>query len=117
VATTNPGSVLLTVRFALNSSAMTPEEEGRIRSEIGDVAAGAPQGVVVEGFTCDLGSEEFNHDLARRRVDAVAGVIRASAGGAPVRVEERAFGERHPVASNDTESGRRENRRVVVSRK
>ncbi|HQN09926.1 MAG TPA: hypothetical protein PK569_20355, partial [Thermoanaerobaculia bacterium] len=72
VATTNPASVLLTVQFGLNSAAMSPEEEVRIRSEVGDTAAKAPRGLVVEGFTCSLGTEEFNDDLARRRADAVA---------------------------------------------
>lgn len=116
-ATTDPSALLLTVRFELNSAAISPEEEGRIRSEIGDVAGKAPRGVLVEGFTCSLGTEEFNRDLARRRADAVVDVIRASIGGAPVQIEERAFGERHPVAPNDTENGRRENRRVIVSKK
>ncbi len=117
VATTNPTSVLLTVRFGLNSAAMSPEEEVRIRSEIGNVAARAPRGLVVEGFTCSLGPEEFNDDLARRRADAVATAIRSNAGGASVPIEQRSFGEEHPVSSNDTENGRRENRRVVVSAK
>jgi len=117
VATTNPASVLLTVQFGLNSAAMSPEEEVRIRSEVGDTAAKAPRGLVVEGFTCSLGTEEFNDDLARRRADAVAAVIRSNAGGVSIPIEQRSFGEEHPVASNNSANGRRENRRVVVSAK
>lgn len=117
VVTPNPESVLLTVRFELNSAAMSPEEEARIRSGVGDVAAKAPRGLVVEGFTCSLGTKEFNNDLARRRAHAVAAVLRSNAGGASIPIELRSFGEQHPVASNDTARGRSENRRVVVRAK
>jgi OOP family OmpA-OmpF porin len=81
------------------------------------IGAKASGGVLVEGFTCDLGPEQFNLELAQRRSASVARVIRESAGGEKLAVVERAFGESHPVVPNETGASRKENRRVVVSLK
>lgn len=116
-AATNPASAVLVVRFSLNSSEVTEDEAARIRTAMESIGAKASGGVLVEGFTCDLGPEQFNLELAQRRSASVARVIRESAGGEKLAVVERAFGESHPVVPNETGASRKENRRVVVSLK
>ena len=65
---------------------------------------------VIEGHTDNTWTEDYNMALSQRRADAVAAI--AAAAGAQVSTE--AFGESRPVASNDTASGRQQNRRVEI---
>ena len=116
-AAANPASAVLVVHFNLNSSEVTEGEAARIRTAMESIGAKAPGGVLVEGFTCDLGPEEFNLGLAQRRSASVARVIREAPGGENLKVVDRAFGESHPIVPNETGTSRKENRRVVVSLK
>ena len=67
----------------------------------------------VYGFTDSSGSDQYNLDLSNRRAIAV-GTVLANQG-----VDQRRFiitgrGEDDPIASNSTESGRSQNRRVEI---
>ncbi|HSY05601.1 MAG TPA: OmpA family protein [Steroidobacteraceae bacterium] len=69
--------------------------------------------VVIEGFTDSRGSDEYNDELSQRRADAVAHALMAR--GMPAD-DLRAVGrgKNFPVATNDTEAGRQQNRRVEI---
>jgi outer membrane protein OmpA-like peptidoglycan-associated protein len=69
--------------------------------------------VMVKGYTDSRGSEQYNLDLSRRRAEAVKNYLIAKRVG-PSRITAVGFGESFPVASNDTESGRQQNRRVEI---
>ncbi|PKN25889.1 MAG: flagellar motor protein MotB [Deltaproteobacteria bacterium HGW-Deltaproteobacteria-21] len=69
--------------------------------------------IMVEGHTDSTGSAQYNLDLSRRRAEAVAQALR-SQGIQPDRIITRGYGQEYPVASNDTSSGRLQNRRVEV---
>lgn len=69
--------------------------------------------VLVEGFTDNVGSDEMNLELSRRRAESFAGALQ-EAGVPPARIEVRAHGEELPVTSNDTPAGRQQNRRVEI---
>ena len=69
--------------------------------------------IMIEGHTDSTGSAEYNLDLSRRRAQAVAQALR-SQGIEPDRIVTRGYGQEYPVASNDTPSGRLQNRRVEV---
>lgn len=69
--------------------------------------------VDVYGYTDSTGSESYNLELSQKRATSVATVL-ASQG-----VDQRRFyitgkGEDDPIASNSTESGRAQNRRVEI---
>lgn len=66
---------------------------------------------VISGHTDSVASDAYNLALSERRARAVAEVA-ASVGG-KIR-EIRWYGERNPVASNETAAGRQKNRRVEV---
>lgn len=70
--------------------------------------------LVIEGHADNTGSDKLNDPLSRARAEAVAGYLRqcASFFRAPVFVYGR--GSRRPVASNETQQGRQQNRRVEV---
>ncbi|HEY7163198.1 MAG TPA: OmpA family protein [Candidatus Binatia bacterium] len=69
--------------------------------------------VMIEGYTDSLGSAGYNRDLSRRRADAVRDFL-IDNGIASQRITARGLGESYPVASNATEAGRQQNRRVDI---
>lgn len=69
--------------------------------------------VTIEGFTDSLGSEQYNLKLSEQRAEAVKSAL-AGEGIVMERLQTKALGEQFPVASNDTEAGRQENRRVEL---
>ena len=69
--------------------------------------------VEVSGHTDSVGSDAANQTLSERRANSVANYL-IGQGVQPARFEVVGMGERYPVASNDTDSGRALNRRVEI---
>jgi outer membrane protein OmpA-like peptidoglycan-associated protein len=69
--------------------------------------------LIVEGHTDSVGSEVSNETLSQRRADAVKAAL-MSRGVQGDRIETIGRGEGFPVASNDTQAGRQQNRRVEI---
>jgi outer membrane protein OmpA-like peptidoglycan-associated protein len=67
----------------------------------------------IEGHTDNVGGDDFNQDLSQRRADKVK-VYLISEGIASNRLTVSGMGETSPVASNDSATGRQQNRRVEV---
>jgi OmpA-OmpF porin, OOP family len=70
----------------------------------------------ITGYTDSKGSDTYNLDLGQKRADAIKGVL-AGYGIAADRVSTTSKGKADPVASNETEEGRHQNRRVVIQTK
>ena len=69
--------------------------------------------VTIEGHTDSTGKRAFNLTLSQRRANAVRAYLTAK--GIPSnRILARGLGPDFPVATNKTESGRQQNRRVEV---
>ncbi|WP_305909540.1 OmpA family protein [Methylomarinum sp. Ch1-1] len=68
----------------------------------------------ISGYTDSTGSDMYNQELSERRANSVASYLVRS-GVHHGRIQARGFGERYPVASNDSEAGRSQNRRVEIS--
>jgi len=67
----------------------------------------------VRGFTCNIGPEAYNQMLSEKRANAVRDWFIQN-GIAAERIRAVGYGETNPIASNDTEEGRRKNRRVEL---
>ncbi|HVJ71331.1 MAG TPA: OmpA family protein [Sphingomicrobium sp.] len=67
----------------------------------------------VLGHTDSTGSDAYNQTLSDRRAQSVADYL-AGHGVTRARIGVRGFGESQPIASNDTDPGRAENRRVEI---
>jgi len=66
------------------------------------------------GHTDSVGPEAYNQKLSERRAQAVADYF-ATEGEVPQQtLQVSGRGESEPIASNDTDAGRAQNRRVVI---
>ncbi len=77
-------------------------------------AKGKKYDVEVAGYTDNVGPEDYNLKLSEKRAKNVADLL-VKYGLSPDRVSYIGFGEENPVASNETEEGRRLNRRVEIT--
>ena len=68
----------------------------------------------VAGFTDNTGAASYNQGLSVRRAQSVANFL-MSEGVKAGRFSVVGFGERNPVASNNTTAGRAQNRRVEIN--
>ncbi len=69
--------------------------------------------VMIEGHTDSVGREESNYFLSQRRAESVKSYL-VSRGVQMNRLTTVGLGQGSPVASNDTATGRQQNRRVEV---
>jgi len=67
---------------------------------------------VIEGHTDNVGTPEHNLKLSQARADAVVAYLVDTLHIAPARLTAVGLGEASPLVSNDTEEGKRQNRRI-----
>nr|WP_232831093.1 OmpA family protein [Peristeroidobacter agariperforans] len=70
--------------------------------------------IEVAGHTDSTGSDQYNQQLSERRASSVANYLTGQ-GVTQQRLLTVGAGESHPIASNDSESGRAQNRRVEMT--
>jgi len=70
--------------------------------------------VTVEGHTDAIGDARYNESLSLIRANAVRQYLIANMGLHEDRVTAVGYGESRPIASNDTEAGRMQNRRIDI---
>ena len=69
--------------------------------------------VQINGYTDSIGSAESNEGLSKQRAQAVSGYLE-NRGVEYFRIKALGYGERRPIAGNDSEQGRAQNRRVAI---
>ena len=67
----------------------------------------------IGGYTDNTGDAKLNLKLSQDRAAAVKAAIEKEGVGAG-RLDAEGYGAEHPVASNETEEGRAQNRRIAV---
>ena len=99
--------------FDFNKSQLKPEGERKVGEAVTLMKQQPNMRVSVEGHTDSVGSDAYNMKLGQRRADTVKQYM-VRQGIEPGRITARSFGESRPVASNKTEDGRAQNRRVEI---
>ena len=104
--------LVVNVTFDFNSTVIKEDMKPVIDNAIRVLKENPTIRVRVEGHTDNIGSEAYNDVLSKKRAKVVTDYL-LSHGIDASRLKPEGDGEKNPVASNETEQGRAENRRVV----
>lgn len=106
--------VLNSVLFDFDKSVLKPEGQA-VTGELIDWMKKYPQDtVVVEGHTCDIGTDQYNMGLGQRRADSVQSYMLSN--GVPAsNVSTQSYGETTPAVPNTSAENRKLNRRAVFN--
>jgi len=102
------------ILFPFDSAELTAEARTNLRKLAASLQDEARTNVTVVGHTDSVGRDAYNQQLSERRGRAAVDYL-VSEGVASSRLVSSGGGEAEPIASNETEEGRRENRRVEVA--
>jgi len=102
---------LQNVNFEFGSDQLTAGAKTILDGIGGSLLAQTSVKVLVTGHTDALGPQSYNLSLSQRRAKSVMAYL-VEKGVEPTRVSSEGEGEFSPIASNDTEEGRAQNRRV-----
>ncbi|MET1258821.1 OmpA family protein [Flagellimonas sp. DF-77] len=102
------------VLFDTGASNLKPEGVVAIKELVGQILFLEKGTIVVEGHTDDVGSSQNNQRLALARARSVSEELKKQLNDPGFDFIEKGFGERRPIATNETEEGRQKNRRVEV---
>ena len=112
-ATAGSNLVLNNVFFATNSFELKEESKFELNRIIRFLKDNPGMKVRFEGHTDSQGSRELNTKLSDSRAKAVCDYL-ANNGIEPSRMQAKGFGPDRPVADNNTEEGRAQNRRTEM---
>jgi outer membrane protein OmpA-like peptidoglycan-associated protein len=104
------------LQFGLNSDEITPSAAATLQ-ELGRALQNESLRNFIyrlEGHTCDLGTDEHNMDLSKRRAIAVKQYLAKHFSLSPDQFELAWYGESRPAVLNTDETSRENNRRVVI---
>jgi len=99
--------------FEFDKSTLTQDAQGKLIQAAALLKDNPAKSIQVAGHTDSKGSDAYNIKLGQRRADSVAGFL-IQQGIEPARLSTVTYGESEPVASNDTDAGRAQNRRVEI---
>ncbi|MEM9302913.1 MAG: OmpA family protein [Pseudomonadota bacterium] len=101
------------VLFEKSQAELREESLANLQRLVGFIEGYPDRRVSIEGHTDSTGSEAFNLTLSQQRAEAVRDAL-VDRGIPTRRLEAVGLGEEFPIAGNDTEVGRRQNRRVEI---
>ncbi len=101
------------VLFAFNKAELMPGAYRTVDQLTTFLDKHPERNVLIEGYTDSIGSSAYNLELSQRRADAVR-IALIERGIEIGRIMTKGYGKEYPVAGNDTEAGRQQNRRVEI---
>ena len=102
------------ILFSFDSAALRQESINNLQKLTEIINRDDNTILLIVGHTDSVGDEMYNLGLSERRAQSAANYM-IEQGLAPSRVEIEGRGEYEPIADNDTDAGRQENRRVEVA--
>jgi len=101
------------VLFDFNKYTLKPETREKLAKVSGILLAYPNLKLQVEGYTDNIGSDEYNQKLSEQRAGAVRDYL-TSAGVQQTNISATGYGKTNPIADNSTNAGRAQNRRVQM---
>ncbi|MFI6290346.1 OmpA family protein [Nonomuraea sp. NPDC050790] len=103
------------VLFAVDKAVLTPRAKAVLARTAKLVDASPATQVKVEGHADSSGNDAINDPLSARRAQAVRAALAPLLKRDGVAFQTKGYGSRRPLYSNDTDEGKRRNRRVTVT--
>lgn len=100
--------------FAYDSDVVQPAAQTNLTELARSLNKYPDSQLLIVGHTDNAGSDSYNQGLSQRRADAAAAYL-GTQGVARSRIQTSGKGESEPVATNDSDAGRQQNRRVEVA--
>jgi outer membrane protein OmpA-like peptidoglycan-associated protein len=100
------------VYFDSNKSSFNASEKVKIEKLVNLLKENANYNVKINGFADSKGTDEYNLNLSKSRINSVVKALTASKITKKRITSTKGLGEANPAATNDTEEGRALNRRV-----
>lgn len=101
-----------TVNFAFDQSEITADAANTLDTLV-SIIGNSDRKIALEGHTDWIASESYNQGLSLRRAESVRRYLE-QAGISRSQMMVRGFGEKRPIASNESDEGRAANRRVDI---
>lgn len=101
------------LNFASGSAEIQPKKYGLL-TKLQQVIREVPGPITISGHTDARGNDALNMKLSEQRADAVRQYLDANMDLAPDRIQAVGRGESEPIATNETNEGRLQNRRIDV---
>jgi len=102
------------ILFPFDSASLKPEARDNLRKFAESLRENGRTEVLIVGHTDSTGATDYNQSLSERRARAASAFL-AGQGVSSGRLRTEGRGETEPIASNDTEADRQQNRRVEVA--
>ena len=104
----------LTLYFTPNSFNLDPDIEHELESIVEKLKTFQNASILIEGHTDNQGDTEYNDKLSLERALAIKDII-VKMGLDSSYIKTFGHGDRYPIASNETDEGKTQNRRVEVT--
>lgn len=103
------------VLFAVNKADLTPAADAVLRDLATKIDASPSPTVKIDGYTDNTGDDSINNPLSAGRAQSVEARLKTLVTRQGVTYQSAGHGSADPVASNNTDRGRQQNRRVTVT--
>lgn len=104
------------IQFDFNKADIKPES-ATVLGQVAEVLKTQPAlKLLIEGHTDNVGKPAYNLELSRKRAESVKQYLVANHSIDAARLTTQGLGDTKPIAKNDTEAGRAQNRRVELVR-
>ncbi|WNK20213.1 OmpA family protein [Halomonas piscis] len=102
------------VTFDFDSAQLTGQAQNALNEVANVLSQYQDTRVNIAGHTDSTGDASYNQRLSERRAQSVGNYL-SQGGVASSRLNTTGYGENQPVASNNTDAGRAQNRRVEIT--
>lgn len=104
------------VHFDTGRTELSAEDKAQLCNTATAAAATENALLLVVGYTDATGPDDFNQELSEKRASRVINYLQQACGWKPYRMlTPTGMAKADPLASNDTEEGKAQNRRVAVN--
>lgn len=109
----NASVVLRNIFFETNKFALQPESESELDKLVQLLQENPTLKILIEGHTDNVGNASDNAILSQNRAKSVVAYLTGK-GIAAIRLQAKGFGASKPIAYNNSDTGRAQNRRTEV---